>query len=76
MCFLHKFVIFRQNNDKEVIRIMEDWWYMVNNYSKRDQLSLMYVFWQNKFKYEPLFCKPLRYCPFDFLIGLHKGETK
>lgn len=69
-------VIFRQHNDVEVIQIMEDWWYMVDNYSKRDQLSLMYVFWNSKFKCEPLFCKPLRYCPFDFLFRPHKGETQ
>ncbi len=65
-------VIFREHNDAEVIKLMEDWWYMVENYSKRDQLSLMYVCWKNNFKISSLFKKPLRFAPKDFLFVNHK----
>ena len=67
-------VIFREHNDKKVIKLMEDWWYMVENYSKRDQLSLMYVCWKNNFTIAPLFDKPIRTQVRDIIIILnHKG---
>ena len=31
-------------------KIMEEWWYFVLNYTKRDQMSLMYVLWKNGLK--------------------------
>ena len=70
-------VIFREHNDAEVIKLMEDWWYMVENYSKRDQLSLMYVCWKNNFKISSLFKKPLRFCIRDiFILYKHKADKK
>lgn len=35
----------------EVIKIENDWWYQLNKFSERDQLSFNYVVWKNKFKY-------------------------
>jgi len=40
--------IYRKHNDPQVIKIMDEWWYFIENYSKRDQLSLSYVLWKNK----------------------------
>lgn len=40
-------IIFRKHNEKQIIKIMEEWWSMVENYSKRDQASFMYVIWKN-----------------------------
>ena len=40
-------VIYRKHKDPRCIKVMEDWWYMVENYSRRDQLSLFYVLWKN-----------------------------
>lgn len=40
-------VIYRKHRDPRCIKVMEDWWYMVENYSRRDQLSLFYVLWKN-----------------------------
>lgn len=45
---LNSFII-RQHMDKEVIRLMSEWWEQVNTFSKRDQLSLFYVFWVNDY---------------------------
>ncbi len=42
-------IIYRNHNDEKIISIMNDWWYMIENYSKRDQLSLYYVLWKNNF---------------------------
>ena len=70
-------VIFREHNNKDVIKVMEDWAYMVENYSKRDQLSLMYVCWKNNFRISPLFDKPLKTHIRDILIILdHKADRK
>ncbi len=48
-------IIFRKHNESEIISIMIDWWYFVENYSKRDQLSLMYVLWKQNFNMPYLF---------------------
>ncbi len=44
-------IILRKHNDKSVVVISEAWWNEYINYSKRDQFSLMYVYW--KFHYTP-----------------------
>jgi len=45
-------IIFRRHNDLEVIKNMEDWWTEYKYNSRRDQLSLPYVVWKNKFKFK------------------------
>lgn len=40
-------IIFRKHNDPKIINLMEQWWYMVENFSRRDQASFMYVLWKN-----------------------------
>jgi hypothetical protein len=53
-------IIYREHHDKDVIKIMNDWWRWVENYSRRDQLSLMYVLWKNNFPAAPLSATPYR----------------
>ena len=48
-------VIFRRHNCIDVINISEQWWSLYLRYSKRDQLSLCYVFWRNSFTPSLLF---------------------
>ncbi len=43
-------VLIRKHNDKEVIKVMEDWWQVVSTMSKRDQLGFNYAAWKNNFK--------------------------
>ncbi len=52
-------IIFREHHDRDVIKIMNDWWRWVENYSRRDQLSLTYVLWKNNFQVSPLSDIPL-----------------
>ena len=40
-------IVYRRHNDPKIIKLMEDWWYMISNFSKRDQLSFSYVLWKN-----------------------------
>lgn len=44
--------IVRNHNVDKVIRVMEDWWREVSLFSKRDQISAPYVFWQNEYHYD------------------------
>ena len=43
-------ILVREHNDKDVVRLMEDWWSEICKYSRRDQLSFNYVAWKNNFK--------------------------
>ena len=45
-------ILFRDHHDPEVIKLMEDWFNEVKNYSRRDQLSFNYVCWKNNFQYD------------------------
>ncbi|KAB1067239.1 DUF616 domain-containing protein [Tamlana haliotis] len=42
-------ILIRQHFDPEVIDLMETWWNIVLNESKRDQLSFNYAAWKNNF---------------------------
>lgn len=42
-------ILLRKHNDPLICTIMEKWWHELNTWSKRDQLSLCYVFWKNNF---------------------------
>lgn len=44
-------VIYRVNNNF-VNNFDEQWWDIIKNYSKRDQLSIMYLLWKNNVKYD------------------------
>lgn len=41
-------ILFRKHNNKDCIRLMEDWFNELKNNSHRDQLSFNYVCWKNK----------------------------
>lgn len=41
--------IVRWQKDKQLKKIMNDWWKEINQHSLRDQISLPYVFWKNNF---------------------------
>ena len=43
--------VLRRHNEKDVIKVMEDWWVELKNNSRRDQLSFNYVAWKNNFKF-------------------------
>ena len=45
-------ILFRNHHDKDVIKVMEDWYSEVVYYSFRDQLSFNYVCWKNNFVYD------------------------
>ena len=42
-------VIVRLHHDKDIIRLMEQWWEQVNHYTMRDQISFPYILWKNDY---------------------------
>ena len=59
-------IVYRRHNNKELIKVMEDWWDELKNGSRRDQLSFNFVLWKNSFlanliegdpRYNPYFSK-------------------
>jgi hypothetical protein len=47
-------IMYRDHHNYRVIKIMKDWWWWIENYSRRDQLSLTYVLWKHKLEVKPL----------------------
>ena len=47
-------ILLRRHNVDIVRKISEDWWKEYNKYTRRDQFSLVYVYWNNNFKPELL----------------------
>ncbi len=45
-------ILFRDHHDKDVIKVLEDWYHIVETMSYRDQLSFNYACWKNNFKYD------------------------
>ncbi len=52
-------IIFRNHQDKQIIAQCEQWWLMINTFSKRDQLSYSYTLWSQKIPFDYL-CIPGR----------------
>lgn len=44
--------IVRAHHEPRLKKVMEDWWEQVKRYSRRDQISLPYVCWKNRFRYD------------------------
>lgn len=64
-------VLYRRHNEPEIIKLMENWWYFIANYSKRDQLSFSYVLWKKGYKIKDFFIKNARRPSKDFALFPH-----
>jgi len=40
-------LIYRRHHSAHIVQLMNDWWFMYERYSSRDQASLAYAFWKN-----------------------------
>lgn len=45
-------VLIREHNHPLCKKLMEDWWEQIEQFSRRDQVSLPYVLWKNGYKIE------------------------
>ena len=66
-------VIYRKHNCAECINLMEDWWDIFIKYSRRDQLSLFYLFWKNNTDFAFFSTYPFKKDHKNFRIYKHKG---
>lgn len=61
-----------RNHNNECIFLMEKWWEMIKNYSKRDQLSFNYIFWKYGGKYLTIPSNFVLNNYYSVIIGVHK----
>lgn len=64
-------VIYRKHLDPKCVKLMNDWWYMLDNYSRRDQLSLFYVLWKNSLEMTYLLDVPIKSDKANFRLSHH-----
>ena len=64
-------VIYRKHNNPTCIKIMQEWWQMLETYSQRDQLSLFYVLWKNNLTMTYLTNEPIKGDKENFQINHH-----
>jgi len=69
-------VLYRRHHEKEIVAVDEEWWRMVRDYSKRDQLSLAWLFWKKGWKLEDMTFENTRLQPHDFLVFSHIGSKR
>lgn len=48
-------IIFRRHNEGSIVRLDNEWWTLYCKYSRRDQLSLMYLLWKLELNCTPMF---------------------
>lgn len=69
-------IILRKHNDPLVVKISEEWWNEYQAFSKRDQFSLMYIYWRRGYKADLLFDKDKCTRNVDFLeTKYHENKT-
>lgn len=69
-------ILVRRHHDASLVKVLEDWWYFVKNYSKRDQLSFNYVAWKNNFKYNTIPGDIRRKNNYVYYLGKHKTHIQ
>lgn len=69
-------VLIRKHNEPDVVTAMERWWYFIQNYSKRDQLSFNYVAWETGLKYKFLPGDIRRGNPWFYMVSKNDKNLK
>lgn len=67
-------ILYRRHNSPSVIQLMEQWWEMVNKYSRRDQLSLPYLLWKSGADLSRMTFPNARRLPDDFCVFRHTAK--
>jgi len=66
-------VLYRRHARPDVVALDEEWWRLVRDGSRRDQLSLMWLFWKRGWRVEDRTFENTRLRPRDFLVFGHRG---
>lgn len=64
-------IIYRKHNDEIIVRMMEQWWLLIKDYCRRDQLSLSYVLWENGISPFDISINNMRMMKSDAMFFLH-----
>lgn len=65
-------LLYRKHNLPLIVEIDTEWWEMVKNYAKRDQLSLAYILWKHKIRIKDIVFKNTRADKKNFYVFAHK----
>ncbi len=72
--FTENNVIYRVHADETLHPLMEQWWQMLLDYSKRDQASLIYILWKNGKNVNDYTFDNCRLDNLNFCVTDHKGK--
>lgn len=64
-------LLYRRHHDLQIIQFMEAWWKMITDYSRRDQLSFMYLVWKRHLDLTEKTISNTRRLPKDFFVFRH-----
>ena len=66
-------ILYRRHSELKVAKICDDWWSMIEKYSKRDQLAFTYVLWKYDIKVEDVTFECARMLRTHFFLFEHAG---
>ena len=66
-------ILYRRHHEPGIVDLDEAWWKLIRDSSKRDQLSLMWLFWKRGWKVEDVTFENARLRPGDFYVFGHRG---
>lgn len=69
-------IIYRKHNNPEIVEMMEEWWNFIENYSRRDQTSLTYIFWKHGRQIKDYEFENLRIDYKNFCVFAHRKERE
>ena len=69
-------ILIRKHNNKQCIKLMEDWWKEIEQGSCRDQLSFNYALWKNKKTHITYLDKKIYNSKYFFWNTKHKNIAK
>ncbi len=64
-------IVYRRHHHADIIKIMKEWWFFIENYSKRDQLSCSYVLFKNNITIKDISFANVRTDKINFRIRKH-----
>jgi len=69
-------VLYRRHGAPDIVALDEEWWNMIRDRSRRDQLSLMWLFWKRGWRVEDMTFENTRLRPHDFFVFGHRKGGK
>ena len=65
-------ILYRRHKNPEIIQLMDEWWAMIEKYSKRDQLALSFILWKHGITVESVSFENTRLMKDDFFTLAHR----